>query len=183
MESISSVECLDLISQTSPGQIYIKKLDIYLYPIVMMRFLTGVLPRILRRLRGLHQLKLSLADFWDCYIPDPKALKNGDAIFGRGFMQIIQRELGHIKEITLNANYLDDESNIADWMAFELQKRNATWTQLLPAHMEYQKTSSTMHYIDNEIVRCMFAHHVKFRARSGDAGSLSQLVENYGVFT
>jgi len=115
-----------------------------------MRFLSGELPRILRSMKGLQQLKLTLADHWGYGVPYPKGIKKPDAIFGRFFLRIVQRELGHVKEITVG--YEDTEGGDGDVgarMASEMWKGNEGWSAkgLGYSHKRIPRTNSPLQYL------------------------------------
>lgn len=177
---MSSVECLDLMSQTTPGQTMLRKLVINLGTIVMMRTLTGVLPRILRRLRGLQHIEFSLSDGWGTYVAAPY---HGDnfARFGQGFLRLVERELGHVKTIIIDDDEtIEGDEDVSSWMTFELLKRNKAWTPPSSTGKSFSTTSSPLQYFSKEIMENVLAkeHHLRLNS----VGSRGCLEDKFGVF-
>ena len=179
---VSSVECLDLLSQTTPGQTMLRKLRIYLGAIVMMRALTGVLTPILRRLRGLQHIEFKLGDGWDAHVITQTP--NDYAKFGQGFLRLVKSELGHVKTITIDevneskgnevsseeeeeeeeeddVNYTAGQaakaqgSLLYEVMTFELGKRNKAWVPQSSACESFRTTSSPFQYFSMKSVQKM----------------------------
>ncbi|KAF6220879.1 hypothetical protein HO133_002559 [Letharia lupina] len=183
LTTISAVDCLDLISQTQPGQERLKKLGIKLTHYVLMVFLEGSLLRILRRLRGLQSLQLQFDEAWGEFIPN-KSLRIPDwpERFGRSFLLLIKNELGHIKAITLPANpWPADAAHISGWISHELEKRNEAWVPPAPAYMNLHRTPSSIFVLDPQIIR-LLANAEMFYRRNRDKSRIPCLEDAYGVF-
>lgn len=124
--TVSGIDCLDLISQTHPGQGRLKTLYIRMGDYVLMRFLDGTFLRVLKRLSGLQSLKLGLGCCFAhlCRTTFKKLLDSVDwtECLGRDFLLLIQNELGHIKDITIE-NFFDrncPSCHITTWVSHEL---------------------------------------------------------------
>ena len=160
MRSLSGVDCLDLISQTSPGQEMLRKLKICIGPIIMMRLLSGILPRILRRMHGLQQLQISLGEDWnnDSRGDQKESIEECKPL-AQGMLRIIKRDLGYIKEITVtDTGYHNVDAMIVRLMNYELAKRNEAWTAPLPAYKDFRRTSSSMLYVETDMVKWALWH-------------------------
>lgn len=157
LTTISGVDCLDLISQTQPGQERLQKLHIRLSHYVLMLFLEGSLLRILRRLRGLQSLQLQFDDVWDEFIPNNSLrIPDWPERFGHSFLLLIKNELGHIKAVTLPANpWPAGAAHISGWISHELGKRNEAWVPPAPAYMNLHRTPSSISVLDPQIIRLL----------------------------
>ena len=180
LKSVSSVECLDLMSQTTPGQTMLRKLVINLGTIVMMRTLTGVLPRILRRLRGLQYIEFRLSDGWGTYVAAPYR-RDACARFGQGFLRLVERELGHVKTIIIDDDETTDgDEDVSSWMTFELLKRNKAWVPPYSTGKSFSTTSSPLQYFGREIMERVLAKEHYLRVNP--VGSRGCLEDNFRIF-
>ena len=137
---MSSVQCLDLISQTTSGQQHLKHVHMCLGCIHVLRFMDGVLPQTLQRMRGLQSLEMELnkarGDWYDL-IPD-----------ARHFLLVVKNELTHIKTITLDHC---GKEHAPRWMKRQLQRRNAAWVPPAPAYMNFRRTTSNAAVFDLDV--------------------------------
>lgn len=185
--TVSGIDCLDLISQTHPGQGRLKTLYIPLGDYVLIRVLDGTLLRVLKRLRGLQSLELSLAccleDF--CHKNSSNMLDYLDwtECLGRDFLLLIQNELGHIKDITFE-NYPHENcpsGHITTWVSHELQKRNKAWVLPKPAYMDFRRTTTSMSVLHPESVKLLADSEDLYKPKR-DTKRVSYLEDTYGVF-
>ncbi|CAF9942672.1 hypothetical protein IMSHALPRED_004354 [Imshaugia aleurites] len=177
----SGVDCLDLISQTPPGQGRLSKLHIMLSHYTLMLFLGGSLLRILRRLRGLQSLKLEVGFDWDKYIPKSSRTSDWPERFGRDFLILTKEELGYIKTITLDAQNWSLADHIYRWISHELEKRNGAWAPPPPPYMRFSRTSSSMSRLHPEIVKLVIDAEIEYKPEE-EQKRVSYLEKKYGVF-
>lgn len=179
LKSVSSVECLDLMSQTTPGQTMLRKLIINLGTIVMMRTLTGVLPRILRRLRGLQHIEFRITDGWDIYVAKPT--HNNYAKFGQGFLRLIKSELSHVKTIIIDDEITFEGDEVTFWMTFELVKRNKAWVPPSSACESFRTTSSPFQYFSMETMEKVLSEEHRLGGWTS-CNIRGDLEDKFGVF-
>ena len=193
LPTVSGVDCLDLISQTHPGQERLKKLTVDLSHYVLMLFMGGSLLRILRRMHGIQSLELQLVHGWQGFIPPcaygartPKvssANKDWLEHFGRDFLLLIKNELGHINVITLRPDPKTvDKAHIPKWISHELEKRNKAWVPPPPAYMNFHRTTSSMSVVHSEIIKKVTEAEDSYKPER-HTQSISYLENNYGVFS
>lgn len=184
---ISSVDCLDLISQTQPGKERVKKVRIELSQYAMMLFLEGSLLRILRKLSGLQSLELELGEGWDTMIPTKGSTKSSQIYdwperFGRDFLLLVKNELSHIRKITLRPNsWAGDATHIPAWVSYELKKRNRAWVPPPPAYMTFHRTPSSMSVLHSQIIKRIADKEDFFKTKK-DVKGVSHLEDAYAVF-
>ena len=183
---VSPVDCLDMISQTSSGQTFLKHLRIDFGRVACARVMDGVLLRILRRLRGLHSVSLKLlCGDWAELMRDLSVRNQPkrDKQYARDFLLLIKEELSHIKKITIEW-FLPFEGNndiIADWMTDELEKRNEAWAPPLPSYKNFRRTLSPMSIMDAEVAQLVVKFDDKNRSKDRKCG-LGDSEELRGVF-
>ena len=157
----------------------LRKLIIDLGTIVMMRTLTGVLPRILRRMQGLQHIEFRLVDGWDEY---EARQPDGNATFGQGFLRLVKKELGHVKTIIINEKKLTfEDEDVGSWMAFELLKRNKAWVPPSSTCDCFCTTSSPFQYFSREIISHVLDREYCLRARN-PTNVRGYLEDKFGVF-
>lgn len=162
----SSLDCLDLISQTSPGQERLKRVSVEMSYHIIMLFMEGLVPKILKRLRALQSLELivKIKDWtWASCYSGPTGRSRGDHPFDRDFLLLIKSQLGHVKTIktkyynTENALDSADEDNSdedepdegrCEWVLEQLQNRNRAWTPQTPGDNRFVRTTCTMTALD-----------------------------------
>ena len=185
LTTVSGVDCLDLLSQTLPGQEHLQKIYIELNESVMMLFLGGSLRRILGRLRGLKSLELELAGGWDDFIPTKRFLNSPPITaerYVRDFLILIKNELGHIKAIKLRQNrWTGQTSYISDWISHELEKRNKAWAPPPPAYMNFHRTPSSMSVLHPQVIKLVADAEDQYKPKR-DKTCVSYLEDVYGVF-
>ncbi|KAK0509522.1 hypothetical protein JMJ35_007916 [Cladonia borealis] len=185
---VSSVDCLDMISQTSSGQKFLKHLQIDFGRVAWMRVMDGVLLRILKRMRGLQSVELDILRDWYDLIPEISFNDEETEIWhernARDFLLLVREELSHIKKITMDnqaAHHWLDDTTIIDWMADELKKRNEAWTPPLPPHKEFRRTFSPMSIMDADVAKSVVDFDDEFRSKYHEI-NLSNLERRCGVF-
>ena len=181
---VSPVDCLDMISQTSSGQTFLKHLQIDFGRVACMRVMDGVLLRILRRLHGLHSVSLKLD--WAELMRDPsiRSQPKREKQYARDFLLLIKEELSHIKKITIE--WLlppdgNDDAPIADWMTDELEKRNDAWAPPLPSYKNFRRTLSPLSIMDVEVAQSVIKFDDKHRSKNPKNG-FGDSEELRGVF-
>ena len=173
----SGVDCLELISQTQPGQGRLSKLHIRMSHYTLMLFLGGSLLRILRRLRGLQSLKLVVSFDWDTYIPQSISISDWPERFGHDFLILIREELGHIKVITLDARFRNTTGDTARaycCISHELEKRNKVWAPKPPPYTNLSRTSSNMSRLHPEIVKLITDAEIEYKEFQNRVSSLEK---------
>lgn len=185
LTTVSGVDCLDLISQTQPGQEQFQKIYIELTQYVVMLFLGGSLLRILRRLRGLKLLELGLAEGWKNFIPTERFLSSSPITterYVREFLLLIKNELGHIKVIkSYPGSWTGQTCYISDWISHELEKRNKAWAPPPPAYMNFHRTSSSMSVLHPQVIKLLADAEDNYKPKK-DKKSVSYLEDVYAVF-
>ena len=173
-----------MISQTSSGQTFLKRLVINFDFVPWLRVMDGVLVRILKRMRGLQSLELDFDCNWDdtTFVPTlPRKYERLEAT-ARDFLLLIKEELSHIKEITIEWNeFLTNASKIETWMSHEMKKRNESWAPPLPRYKKFSRTFSPMSIMDTEIATSVVQLEARLRPKR-HKGSLAHLKRKCGVF-
>ena len=172
---LSSVDCLDMISQTSSGQKFLKQLQIDFGRVAWMRIMDGVLLRILKRMRGLQSVELDIFCDWEDLIPDKEdstddsleATETWHKRHARYFLLLVREELSHIKKITMGrtAYNSSDDTTIIDWMADELKKRNEAWAPPIPSYKNFRRTLSPMSIMAADVAKAFMEVEAEFRSR------------------
>ena len=132
----SSVDCLDSLSQTRPGQERLRSVSVEMSYHMIVVFYKGLIPQILKRLRALQSLKLIIKKkAWTWASFDPMSTDRGKDIhdFDCEFLDLIKTQLGHIRKITMTTmtkyGKADDaEIGPCPWFLEQLEKRNRAWT-------------------------------------------------------
>ena len=183
---MSSVECLDLISQPTPGQQHLKRVHMCLGCVHILRFMDGVLPQILQRMRGLQLLEMELnkagGDWYDL-IPDAPSGYDFDddewaSQYARHFLLVVKNELTHIKTVTLDHC---GKEHAPRWMKRQLQKRNAAWVPPAPAYMNFRRTTSNAAVFDLDVNGANARRAEDFKPGQ-DETSMSYMEKKFGVF-
>ena len=181
---VSGVDCLDMLSQTAPGQKHLKRLHIGFTTFALARFMDGVLPRILRRMRGLQELVLTLEESWEDMIPGQPASSynhtdsDWEESYARDFLLLLMTELAHVKMICVNVFKYD---RIGSWVAHEFEKRNKIWVAPYPARRKFQRTVSNMSILDSEVAKSVVVMDQEYKSKL-DEYSPQFLVRKYGGF-
>lgn len=193
LPTVSGIDCLDVISQTQPGQERLKNLRIDLSPYVLMLFMGGSLLRILRRLHGIQSLELQLIEGWREFVPrkdhnnnprpkESSANADWSEHFGRDFLLLIKSELGHVKVIMLRSDPKTFEAHIPKWISHELEKRNKAWVPPPPSYMNFHRTTSSVSVVHSEIIKLLAVAESRYKPER-HTKSVSYLENNYGVFS
>ena len=145
----SSLNCLDLISQTSPGQKRLRSVSVEMSKHMIMLFLEGLIPKILKRLQALKSLELIVKKkswTWASFDSCTTEKGRGSHLFDREFLLLIKSQLGHIKTITTtNYGTADNaDEGPCPWIVEQLEKRNRAWTQQLARENRFVRTTCTM---------------------------------------
>ena len=173
-----------MISQTSSAQTFLKYLHIDFGRTAWVRFMDGVLLRILKRMRGLRSVILDLAYDWHVMVRDIRygAEDQRPERRARDFLLLIKEELSHIKEISIGlSEYTTSEDSIKPWMAHELKKRNEAWVPPLLTYKRFRRTFSPMSIMSTEVTRSVVQAVRELRPKDQE-GTLAHLQRNYGVF-
>lgn len=172
-----------MISQTSSGQTFLKRLVIDFDSAPWLRVMDGVLIRILKRMRALQSVKLDFNTDWEdttCEIPLPWDERlEGTA---RDFLLLIREELSHIKMITIgwNAGWTE-AGDVETWMVHELKKRNEAWAPPLPRYKKFRRTISPLAIMDTEIAISVVHIEKEFKPKHLQH-SLIHLERKHAVF-
>lgn len=115
---------------------------------MIILFMEGLLPQILKRLRALQSLELTVkrkAWTWQSYCSCTTEAQ-GSHLFDREFLLLIKRELGHIKTITMtDYGKADNEGEgLCPWILEQLEKRNRAWTPQLAGGNRFVRTTCAM---------------------------------------
>lgn len=163
---VSPFDCLDMVSQTSSGQEFLKQLQIDVDRVAWMRVMDGVLLRILKRMRGLQSVELHMGRNWKYVIPDsyslndnPVATKIWHQRTAKDFLILVGEELSHVKKITMSRSkhYPLGDTTIYDWMADELKKRNEAWAPPLPSYKNFRRTVSPMSIMNDQVAKSVLS--------------------------
>ena len=172
---VSPIDCLDQISQTNPGrsvsrfrilhrfiQMNGKKLQEFSIIVLLglsnysfKRFMNGVLPQILQRMRGLQSLELKLGKQgydWYNLVPEVPVLYGCDSDkwdmqCARRFLERVKKELTHIKTVTLDHS---GEEDAPLWMDRQLENRNAFWVPPVPAYKDLEASGKSVCFYETE---------------------------------
>ena len=173
-----------MISQTSSGQTFLKRLVIDFDSVPWLRVMDGVLVRILKRMRGLQSVILDFDFNWDGTTEElalPRKYERLEST-ARDFLLLIREELSHIQEITLEWNGMSSYANkVETWMSHEMKKRNEAWAPPLPRYKKFSRTLSPMSIMDTEIATSVVQLEATLRPKRHE-GSLAHLKRKYGVF-
>ena len=166
----SSLDCLDLISQTHPGQERLREVSIEMSDRMIMLFMEGLIPQILKRLRALQSVELILEDKeWtptSCTtipLKSIKSIRSPSFDRDRDFLLLIKSELAHIKVVTTNHNSVDKGS--CPWVAKQLQKRNQAWTAPPPVVNRFIRTTCSMTTLDPMVLKNLSKAEVSCRTK------------------
>lgn len=173
-----------MISQTSSGQTFLKRLEINFELSPWVRIMDGVLVRILKRMRGLQSVNLDFNWNWIEIVNDLGWLwgKEQEERTARDFLLLIREELFHIKKITIEWYAgLTFVSDVETWMSHELKKRNEAWAPPLPRYKKFRRTFSPMSIIDTEIATSVLHLEEELKPKLSE-GRLFHLERKYGVF-
>ena len=141
--------------------------------------------QILGRLRGLQLLEIRLESGWDDLAPT-RGLKSsemsGPERFGRDFLILIKKDLGHIKAITMTPYFgPGDTAHVPRWISHELKKRNKAWVPPPPAYMSFRRTTSSMSVLHPLILKELVDAEDRHKLEK-DRKSVLFLEANHGVF-
>ena len=183
---ISPIDCLDMISQTSSGQTFLKHLQIDVNRVAFMRVMDGVVLQILGRLRGLHSVSLKLYGDWAELMSDSSSLgllPKRDNQCARDFLLLIKEELSHIKKISIEwiLPLEGNDAKIADWITDELEKRNEAWAPPLPSYKNFRRTLSPLSIMNAEVAQWVVKFDDKHRSKNPKNG-FGDSEELRGVF-
>lgn len=145
----SSMDCLDLISQTRPGQERLRSVSIEMSYHMIMLFMIGLIPQILKRLRALQSLKFIVkkkAWTWASFDSCTPGKGKANHVFDREFLLLIKSQLGHIT--TINTTSFGEAENADEgpcpWVAEQLEKRNRAWTPRIARENQFVRTACAM---------------------------------------
>ena len=162
-----------MISQTSSGQKFMKHLHIEIGAVEWIRFMDGVLLRILRRLHGLHSVNLDFHGDWQDHMHDWSGRNHLKWVSenARDFLLLIKEELSHIKKITMDwaCCEFDDPATMC-WIADELEKRNKAWAPPLPSYKNFRWTLSPVSIVNARVARSVVEFSDKHRCRGRKYG-------------
>lgn len=138
---VSSLDCLDLISQTTPGQERLRKLRVEMSHHLIKLFMEGLVTQILKRLQALQSVELIVNnEDWMSISARRKLVSS--RFFDHDFLHLIKNELAHIKTVTTQCHNADDGAY--PWVSEQLQKRNRAWTPPLPGINRFWRTTRSM---------------------------------------
>jgi len=170
-----------MISQMKPGQEALKHLSIDLDTFNVTRFMDGVLPRLLRRMRGLQTFQISLFETWEHLLPakpDDYTESDWPERFARNFLLLTSTELAHIKSITI---HFFGEDHVATWMQLELVQRNNSWKALPSPYEKFRRTTTNVSILDSDIVRSVAEDDDDYKSKLDERSPL-YLARKYGHF-
>ena len=177
-----------MISQTSSGQKFLKRLQIDFSRLTLMRVMDGILLRILKRLRALQSVELDILRDWEDIVPDKEdalddTFQEAEIWPERNawtFLTLFREEMSHVKKITMGRTAYDwfDDTTIIDWMTDELKKRNEAWTPPLPSYKNFRRTTSSTLSMDTEIAKLV----AEFDRSKVHEQTFARLVRLRGVF-
>lgn len=153
-----------------------------------MLFMGGSLLQILTRLRGLQSLEMELQSQWDDLVPVTTGIRKSSELlkperFGRDFLLLIKRDLGHIKAITIARKpWRNDTLHVFRWVSHELTKRNKAWAPPPPAYMNFHRTISNISLLHPQTIKNLADSEESYRLAK-DKKSVLYLEDTYGVFT
>lgn len=170
-----------MISQTKPGREDLKHLVIDFDNFIFTRFMDGVLPRILRRMRGLQLFEILLDETWEHLLPaKPHDYEESDwpERFARNFLLLTSTELAHIKSITIR---FSKKEHVATWMQLELVQRNNSWKAPPSPYEKFRRTTTNVSILDSDIVRSVAEDEDDYKSRLDERSPL-YLARKYGHF-
>ena len=173
-----------MISQTSSGQTFLKRLVIDFNFAPWLRVMDGVLIRILKRMRGLQSVKLDFECDWLEIVNELSLLrgKEQEERAAQDFLLLIKEELSHIKKITIEwEEELEYAGDVETWMSHELEERNEAWAPPLPRYKKFRRTFSPMAIMDVGVAKSVVQREQRFKPENHDR-SLFHLKRKYGVF-
>ena len=144
---VAPLDCLDMISQTRPGQNRLRKVRIEMDNNNMVElFMEGLIPRILERLRALQSLELMFngndKGWASGAFPNTSTRGRCCRLFCRRFLLVIRTELAHVRVVTTGHDNVDEGP--CQWVLDQLQRRNRAWTPLPPGVNHFTRTICTM---------------------------------------
>lgn len=120
---------------------------------ILASAIDGVLPRIIRRMRGLQTLHMTVENCWEIKISGKRTshtVTDWLEIFAQGFSLLVSIELGHIKSITMSSR---DDDHIVSWIGQELETRNKSWGLPSSPYKKYRRTTTSMSILDVDVIK------------------------------
>lgn len=104
---MSAIDCLDLLSQTAPGQKYLRRIEITMGCYIMLRTFDGVLLRVLERLRGLQSVHIEIRGDWEQLMPRKRRTLEWSAHIIGHLLVLLKNEVAHVKAITNSTGFFE----------------------------------------------------------------------------
>lgn len=132
---ISAVSCLDQLSQIPPGRTLLRHLRIPMNYGIAKEFYGSALLEILNRMHALQSIECIPNNGWHKNVPTYEDITKGLEYFGPKFSGLVQRELRHVKEITVDYPHIihtrSSEVLFVLWLTFIVRGRDGEEISLL----------------------------------------------------